>query len=81
MNVLIQEWLNHRVMLISKWFLIFCRHLLHHCFQALMDHGATVADILADTFAKQLAPQTCKDPVTRERSIQLGFQLGNQVTW
>lgn len=55
----------------------FCRHLLHHCFQALMDHGASVSDILADTYANQLAQQTSQDPASRERTIQLGFQLGN----
>ncbi|XP_062578908.1 amyloid protein-binding protein 2-like [Saccostrea cucullata] len=52
------------------------RHLLHHCFQALMDHGASVSDTLADTFAQQLSPPTCQDVSARDRAIQLGFQLG-----
>lgn len=41
-----------------------------------MDHGANVSDILADTYANQLAKQTSQDPASRERTIQLGFQLG-----
>lgn len=41
-----------------------------------MDHGASVSDILADTYANQLAQQTSQDPASRERTIQLGFQLG-----
>lgn len=28
------------------------RHLLHHCFQALMDHGVKVASVLAYSFSK-----------------------------
>lgn len=42
-----------------------------------MDHGASVSDILADTYANHLAQQTSQDPASRERTIQLGFQLGN----
>ncbi|CAB1348319.1 unnamed protein product [Coregonus sp. 'balchen'] len=29
------------------------RHLLHHCFQALMDHGVKVASVLANSFSRR----------------------------
>lgn len=45
------------------------RHLLHHCFQALMDHGVRVSEILADAFEWQKAQ-------TPDKLIQLGFALG-----
>ncbi|KAJ8312709.1 hypothetical protein KUTeg_010082 [Tegillarca granosa] len=49
------------------------RHLLHHCFQALMDHGVKVSDILADAFANQSASV---DQNNLEKSINLGLALG-----
>ncbi|KAK3084359.1 hypothetical protein FSP39_012164 [Pinctada imbricata] len=52
------------------------RHLLHHCFQALMDHGVSVSDILADAYSSQLTPSSCQDQIKRERAIQLGLTLG-----
>ena len=54
----------------------FCRHLLHHCFQALMDHGVRVSEILADAFSSQLTPSSCQDEVKRDRAMQLGLNLG-----
>ncbi|XP_052801330.1 amyloid protein-binding protein 2-like [Mya arenaria] len=54
------------------------RHLLHHCFQALMDHGVKVSEILADSYAYK-----CQDyqsnlatTQTTDKTIQLGFALG-----
>ncbi|XP_069134767.1 amyloid protein-binding protein 2-like [Argopecten irradians] len=52
------------------------RHLLHHSFQALMDHCVRLSDILADAFTVQLMPSTCPDTVSRDRAIQFGLSLG-----
>ncbi|XP_052239180.1 amyloid protein-binding protein 2-like isoform X2 [Dreissena polymorpha] len=52
------------------------RHLLHHCFQALMDHGVRVSEILADSFfcqAYQFRPNPAQP---KDKLIQLGFALG-----
>jgi len=54
------------------------RHLLHHCFQALMDHGVKVSEILAESYTYR-----CQDfrpnpsqPTAADKIIQLGFALG-----
>ncbi|KAL5016659.1 hypothetical protein ScPMuIL_006248 [Solemya velum] len=52
------------------------RHLLHHCFQALMDHGVRISEVLADCFSSQYTPETCIVPCNREKAIGLGFSLG-----
>ncbi|XP_041347960.1 amyloid protein-binding protein 2-like [Gigantopelta aegis] len=52
------------------------RHLLHHCFQALMDHGLRASGILADSFAVRLSETITKDQFTKIRYLQLGFNLG-----
>ncbi|XP_060071001.1 amyloid protein-binding protein 2-like [Ylistrum balloti] len=52
------------------------RHLLHHSFQALMDHCVRLSDILADAFTVQLMPSSCPDTVSRDRAIQFGLSLG-----
>ncbi|XP_076107447.1 amyloid protein-binding protein 2-like [Mytilus galloprovincialis] len=52
------------------------RHLLHHCFQALMDHGVRVSNILADAFSGQFSTGTCNDESSKEKAIQLGLSLG-----
>ncbi|XP_060560053.1 amyloid protein-binding protein 2-like [Ruditapes philippinarum] len=51
------------------------RHLLHHCFQALMDHGVRVSEILADAFTSQVY-QALPDIQSKDKVIQLGFALG-----
>ncbi|KAL4224456.1 Amyloid protein-binding protein 2 [Mactra antiquata] len=51
------------------------RRLLHHCFQALMDHGVHASETLADAFNSQVSlslPQL----QSKEKMIQLGFALG-----
>ncbi|XP_050408973.1 amyloid protein-binding protein 2 [Patella vulgata] len=52
------------------------RYLLHHCFQALMDHGVKISEILADAFALQITDDVYKDQFKRVRTLQLGFTLG-----
>ena len=52
------------------------RHLLHHCFQALMDHGVRVSEILSETFSTQLAVPLTSQELATEKIIQLGFSLG-----
>lgn len=51
------------------------RPLLHHCFQALMDHGVRVSEILADAFTSQVF-QALPHCQGRDKVIQLGFALG-----
>eukprot|EP00057_Strongylocentrotus_purpuratus_P024888 XP_011679362.1 PREDICTED: amyloid protein-binding protein 2 [Strongylocentrotus purpuratus] len=51
------------------------RHLLHHCFQALMDHGVKVATVLADSYATHASiEEQNQDRISR--TVQLGFSLG-----
>nr|XP_054749319.1 amyloid protein-binding protein 2-like [Lytechinus pictus] len=51
------------------------RHFLHHCFQALMDHGVKVATVLADSYATHASiEEQNRDRVSR--TVQLGFSLG-----
>ncbi|XP_035242367.1 amyloid protein-binding protein 2 [Anguilla anguilla] len=52
------------------------RHLLHHCFQALMDHGVKVASVLASSFSLRCACIDASDVRAQERAVQLGFLLG-----
>ncbi|XP_046583008.1 amyloid protein-binding protein 2-like isoform X2 [Haliotis rubra] len=52
------------------------RHLLHHCFQALMDHGLRASGILADSFVVRVSEIMKKDQYTKIRYLQLGFNLG-----
>ncbi|ESO95499.1 hypothetical protein LOTGIDRAFT_116980 [Lottia gigantea] len=52
------------------------RYLLHHCFQALMDHGVKISETLAEAFSVQISEDVIKDQVKRVRMLQLGFTLG-----
>ncbi|XP_038074317.1 amyloid protein-binding protein 2-like [Patiria miniata] len=52
------------------------RHLLHHCLQALMDHGVKVASVLADSYATQAALLRVEQTSSMEKAIQLAFSLG-----
>jgi len=54
------------------------RHLLHHCFQALMDHGVKVASVLANSFSRRCSYIAESDAHVKEKAIQFGFVLG---TW
>lgn len=54
-----------------------CRHLLHHCFQALMDHGVKVASVLANSFSRRCSYIAESDAHVKEKAIQFGFVLGN----
>lgn len=62
-------------------FLYLCplRHLLHHCFQALMDHGVKVASILANSFSRRCSYIAESDTHVKEKAIQFGFVLGPQL--
>lgn len=53
------------------------RHLLHHCFQALMDHGVRVASVLASSFSRRCSYIAESDAHVKEKAIQFGFVLGN----
>lgn len=55
------------------------RHLLHHCFQALMDHGVKVASILANSFSRRCSYIAESDAHVKEKAIQFGFVLGQQL--
>ncbi|KAG9352032.1 hypothetical protein JZ751_023283, partial [Albula glossodonta] len=52
------------------------RHLLHHCFQALMDHGVKVASVLASSFSRRCSYIAESDAHVKEKAIQFGFVLG-----
>ncbi|KAG7279749.1 hypothetical protein CRUP_021365 [Coryphaenoides rupestris] len=52
------------------------RHLLHHCFQALMDHGVRVASVLASSFSRRCSYIAESDAHVKEKAIQFGFVLG-----
>ncbi|XP_048857501.1 amyloid protein-binding protein 2 isoform X1 [Brienomyrus brachyistius] len=52
------------------------RHLLHHCFQALMDHGVKVASVLANSFSRRCSYISESDAHVKEKAIQFGFVLG-----
>lgn len=56
------------------------RHLLHHCFQALMDHGVKVASVLANSFSRRCSYIAESDAHVKEKAIQFGFVLGKCVT-
>uniref|UniRef100_A0A3P8UVM8 Amyloid protein-binding protein 2 n=1 Tax=Cynoglossus semilaevis TaxID=244447 RepID=A0A3P8UVM8_CYNSE len=57
------------------------RHLLHHCFQALMDHGVKVASVLANSFSRRCSYIAESDAHVKEKAIQFGFVLGKKVTF
>ncbi|XP_061637218.1 amyloid protein-binding protein 2 isoform X2 [Phyllopteryx taeniolatus] len=52
------------------------RHLLHHCFQALMDHGVKVASVLANSFSRRCSYIEDSHTHVKEKAIQFGFVLG-----
>ncbi|CDQ71802.1 unnamed protein product [Oncorhynchus mykiss] len=53
-----------------------CRHLLHHCFQALMDHGVKVASFLANSFSRRCSYIAESDAHVKVKAIHFGFVLG-----
>lgn len=55
------------------------RHLLHHCFQALMDHGVKVASVLASSFSRRCSYIAESDAHVKEKAIQFGFVLGGPL--
>ena len=67
---LLPQWMS-RVVLSSL-----SRHLLHHCFQALMDHGVKVASVLANSFSRRCSYIAESDAHVKEKAIQFGFVLG-----
>ncbi|KAL3856914.1 hypothetical protein ACJMK2_011620 [Sinanodonta woodiana] len=52
------------------------RHLLHRCFQALMDHGVRISETLANAFSRQQNLSTFLDTICRDRLIYQGLALG-----
>ncbi|KAJ8403890.1 hypothetical protein AAFF_G00347580 [Aldrovandia affinis] len=52
------------------------RHLLHHCFQALMDHGVKVASVLSSSFSRRCAYVAVSEEHVKEKAVQFGFILG-----
>ncbi|XP_038845838.1 amyloid protein-binding protein 2-like isoform X2 [Salvelinus namaycush] len=52
------------------------RHLLHHCFQALMDHGVKVASVLANSFSRRCSYIAESDAHVKVKAIHFGFVLG-----
>lgn len=52
------------------------RNLLHHCFQALMDHGMNLATILSDAFSSRATLLQSDQRVEQERGLHLGLLLG-----
>ncbi|CAI9741525.1 protein-binding 2 [Octopus vulgaris] len=60
------------------------RCLLHHCFQALIDHGAQVNEILATEFCKRYQLSGHLNENERNKAIQLGTALAsffNESGW
>uniref|UniRef100_A0A7N6BC62 Amyloid protein-binding protein 2 n=1 Tax=Anabas testudineus TaxID=64144 RepID=A0A7N6BC62_ANATE len=55
------------------------RHLLHHCFQALMDHGVKVASVLANSFSRRCSYIAESDAHVKEKAIQFGFVLETRM--
>ncbi|XP_064459247.1 amyloid protein-binding protein 2-like [Ornithodoros turicata] len=53
------------------------RHLLHHCFQAVMDHGAQTARMLADAYQRRCYTAAPAQAQPFESLINLGLSLGN----
>uniref|UniRef100_A0AAY4AM09 Amyloid protein-binding protein 2 n=1 Tax=Denticeps clupeoides TaxID=299321 RepID=A0AAY4AM09_9TELE len=53
------------------------RHLLHHCFQAVMDHvSMNVPSVLASSFSRRCSYIAESGARVTEKAIQLGFVLG-----
>ncbi|XP_074643126.1 amyloid protein-binding protein 2-like [Tubulanus polymorphus] len=55
------------------------RDLLHHCFQALMDHmdhGVEVSTCLSDSYSQHCCVTDIKNRPSLDKAIQLGFMLG-----
>uniref|UniRef100_A0A3P8Z056 Uncharacterized protein n=1 Tax=Esox lucius TaxID=8010 RepID=A0A3P8Z056_ESOLU len=52
------------------------RHLLHHCFQALMDHGVKVSSVLANSFGRRCSYIAESSAHVKEKAVQFGFVLG-----
>lgn len=56
---------------------LYGRHLLHHCFQAIMDSSLKLSAVLADTYSQCLVTFTDETlQTTVDRLILLGFSLG-----
>ena len=49
---------------------------MHICFQALIDHGTRVNEILADEFCQRNHPSAHANESDRNKAIQLGTSLG-----
>ncbi|XP_022236768.1 amyloid protein-binding protein 2-like [Limulus polyphemus] len=52
------------------------RHLLHHCFQALMDHGARTAFQLTKAYCQRCSVISTSSEDRRLSTIKLGLSLG-----
>ncbi|XP_013379692.1 amyloid protein-binding protein 2 [Lingula anatina] len=52
------------------------RHLLHHCFQALMDHGVRTSETLCDAYRQMCCVRNHAEPFIRDKTLKLGLLLG-----
>ncbi|CAM9211652.1 unnamed protein product, partial [Lampetra fluviatilis] len=52
------------------------RHLLHHCFQALMDHGVRVSSVLAQAFSRRCGCLQPTATAAHDKAISLATSLG-----
>lgn len=61
------------------------RHLLHHCFQALMDHGSHLSEVLSHAYMHHCNQVLKTSSVSaRDEAIHMGFALGgflNDAGW
>ncbi|KAL3227930.1 hypothetical protein MRX96_003871 [Rhipicephalus microplus] len=56
------------------------RHLLHHCFQAVMDHGTQTAHLLAESYHRRCtaaSPNASPHHYSYEYLISVGISIGN----
>ena len=56
--------------------LLFSRHLLHHCFQALMDHGVRVSEVLSEAYQQHCCMRSHAQAPVIDKAVTLGFSLG-----
>ncbi|GAB6030181.1 Amyloid protein-binding protein 2 [Chamberlinius hualienensis] len=60
------------------------RHHLHHCFQALMDHGSRLSESLSRLYAQHCQSLLATTKPYLEAAIQMGFSIGsflNDAGW
>jgi rRNA-processing protein FCF1 len=58
---------------------VFCRLLLHRCFQVVQDHGQRASTLLADCYSHECSIVDTSDRDLRDRFIQRGLSLGMKL--